>query len=372
MPKFEPKKPFTLHTPGSHFGNKDKDSQFLSGIIEEHIERGGVLTHVYRFLGTFEQERDALGVNRDTHEATYEPTDINTFMGIQDTVLNENRDRCYDFDVVPSLPGVYTVSQNELEYARFGMALANDIITMEFHAEAMERQLGRRLILGDVIELDHLREVTISGRIANRWYEVAQVVWSPTGYDPMYARHVFAVVLKPLRHQQEFLEFFEQEDEYGKTLAEQASNRDALMAVTETNQELAREHANTTWYDTTIMWFDPDHPDRKPYRWNDDGKPDNGLPVDQGTEFPPIPNEGDWFLRTDLEPNKLYRFQDDCWRLREEDIKREWQPYNWVVKLREFMSDRSEADQERGWELRSIHDVITVREPRSDPSPEEE
>lgn len=56
--------------------------------------------------------------------------------------------------------------------------------------------------------------------------------------------------------------------------------------------------------------------------------------------------------------------------MREKDIKREWQPYNWVVKLREFMSDRSCEDKDRNWELRSIHDVLTDRERRSDPSPD--
>jgi len=140
------------------------------------------------------------------------------------------------------------------------------------------------------------------------------------------------------------------------------------MGLTEEIQKLAGEHASTTWWDTTIMWFDPDHPNRKPYRWVDDGKPDNGQPVTQGDSFPVDPTDGDWFLRMDFSPNRLYRFQNGRWKLREVDNKREWQPYNWVVQLREFMSDRSETDRARKWELRSIHDVITDRETRSDPS----
>ena len=49
----------------------------------------------------------------------------------------------------------------------------------------------------------------------------------------------------------------------------------------------------------------------------------------------------------------------------EKDQKREWSPYNWVVQLREFMSDRSDTDRERKWELKSIHDVLTERQDRS-------
>ena len=377
MPKFKPSKPFELHKEGSHYGNMTKNSRFLGKLMKRHIDMSGVYCNIYRFLGTFAQDEDELGIRKDDKKSDQtieksgqEPTDIGSFLGVQDTILNENRDRAYDFEEIPVIKGVYSVSQNELEYARFGLALSNDIITMEFHQGSIETELGRRLIPGDVIELPHLREVGIDGRVANKWYEVASPVWSPTGYDPMYARHIVGVILKPLRHQQEFLDLFEREDEYGKTLAEQASNRDAMMAITEANQEKAGEHAYTTWWDATIMWFDPDHPSQEPYRWYDDGKPPNGEPVSQGNSFPPNPQQGDWFLRTDLVPNRLYRFQQSRWKLHQVDQKRDWQPYNWVVKLREFMSDRSEKDKGRGWELRSIHDVITDRERRSDPSPE--
>lgn len=397
MPKFKPIRPFTLFgkdTNGaSNFGNQTKNSRFISELMRLHIDMGGVNVNVYRLRGTFEQDADELGVKNNPHgrdadeEETLEqtqdtredplgpegegPTDVGSFLGIQDTVINENRDREYDFDEIPILRGVYTVSQNELEYARFGMALANDVITMEIHTQEMEKQLERRVIPGDVFELPHLREVGIDGRIANKWYEVSSITWSPTGYDPMYGRHISGVVLKPLRHQQEFLDIFERTDEYGKTLAEQASNLEAMLATTEANQELAREHANTTWWDTTIMWFDPEHPSRKPFRWTGDGKPDNGIPVQQGSTFPTNPAEGEWFLRTDFLPNRLFIFLNGKFRLREKDNKREWQPYNWVQKLREHMSDRSEEDRARPWKLKSIHDVITDREDQSDPSPDD-
>lgn len=397
MPKFSPKKPFELFgrdvDGSSHFGKPTKNSQMLSDLMKMHLEMGSVAVNVYRLKGTFAQDSNALGIKNDPHgpdtdekETLFDvdntredpfgpdsegPTDVGSFLGIQDTILNENRDREYDFDEIPVLKAVYTVSQNELEYARFGLALANDILTLEFHAQSMERELERRLVPGDVIEMPHLREVGVDGRIANKWYEVSAIVWSPTGYDPMYNRHILAATLKPLRHQQEFLDLFERQDEYGRTLAEQMSNRESMMAVTEANQELARTQANTTWFDTTTLWFDPDHPDRHPHRWTDDGKPDNGIPVQQGTYFPTDAKQGEWFLRTDFVPNRLYRFENGRWKLREKDIKREWQPYNWVRRLRDHMSDRSETDRDRPWELRSVHDVLTHREDRSNPSPDD-
>ena len=400
MPKFKPNRPFELagrDVDGtSHFGNQTKTSRMISDLMKMHIDMGGINVNVYRIKGTFAQDEDALGIKNDPHgndtaddenlfdvddsredpygPANSGPTDVGSFLGIQDTILNENRDREYDFDEIPILRGVYTVSQNELQYSRFGMALAGDVLTMEFHTETMERELERRIIPGDVVEMPHLREVGVDGRPTNKWYEVAAIVWAPQGYDPMYARHISAVTMKPLRHQQEFLDIFERRDEYGRTLADQMSNKDAVMAMTEANQELAREHVNTTWWDTTIMYFCPDHPSRRPERWTGDGKPDNGIPVQQGVGgFPPDPTEGDWFLRMEFVPNKLFQFLNGRWKLMEEDNKREWQPYNWVQRLREHMTDRSEEDREKfkNIEFRSIHDVLTDREDRSNPSPDD-
>jgi len=373
MPKYKPTKPLSFYQEGSHYGNQSKTSRLISDMARQHISIGGVIVHIYRFKGIFDQDRDALGIKVDTKGSKKGATDIGSFMGIgvQDPILNENRDREYDFDEIPRLSGVYTVSQNELEYLRFGLALSNDILTMEFHTETMEKECGRRLIVGDVIELPHLREVGIDGRVANKWYEVSSITWSPTGYDPMYARHVSACILKPLRHQQEFLDLFERRDEYGKTLAEQASNQDALMSITEKIQGLAGEHASTTWFDTTMLWFDPDHPDIKPDVWTDDGTPPNGQPVDQGSSFPPVATDGAYYLRTDFVPSKLFRLQNGKWRFKEVDNKRDWVPYNWVEKLTEHMSDRSDAHKARKWDLVSIHDALTGRHDRSDPSPDD-
>ena len=58
---------------------------------------------------------------------------------------------------MPRIKGVYQISQSELELLRFGFK-SNETISMEFHQATIEKELGRRLIQGDVIELPHLRE----------------------------------------------------------------------------------------------------------------------------------------------------------------------------------------------------------------------
>jgi hypothetical protein len=369
--KFRPSKPY--HLVDDEKGRFGKDSEFLNGFAAEAIEQGGVLVKVYRLLGTFEQTRDALNVKTDPD--TFDGIDLGSFlgMGIQDTILGENRDREYDKDEIPILRGVYKINENELEYSKYGLTgLAGDVIVMEFHIQTVEQALGRRFIPGDVCELPHLREVGVDGRVSNRWYEVQAVVKSPGGFDPMYGFHVLGVTLRPMRDAQEFLDLMEMKDEYGKTLQEQASNRDAMVNLTAANQQIANEHAPTQWWDTTQMYIDPTNKAVMPYKWTDDGRPPNGIPVQSGPEFPETPAEFDYFVRTDFFPNRLYQFYDSKWNKKEIDAKREWQPYNWHTKLREFMADRSDTDKARKWQLKSIHDVLTGRQANSDPSPNDD
>ncbi len=370
MPKFSPKKPFALFKEGTNHTQMGRTSAFISKLVKQHIDSGGVLMNVYRYLGPVDQDRDANGVKIDTKGSTKPGTDIGSFMPIGDTVLLENRDRKFDFDEIPRLRGVYQVSQYELEYARFGAMLSNDSLTVEFHAGEMEKQLGRRLVMGDVVEMPHLRDVGADGRAMNKWYEVSSIVWSPSGIDAMYIRHVLGVVLRPLKHQQEFMMLFEKhKDEYGQTLAETNSNLNALLAITGANKNLAQETVPVTGSDTRLFWIDPAWPDRGPDLYTDDLNPPNGaIAVGQGNSFPIEVADGDWYVRDDFEPPRLYQFKDEKWSLRKISRKRDWVQYNHWEFQRQFMSDRSEADRKRPYELRSIHDVMTDRQYRSDPT----
>lgn len=360
---FKPTKQFELF----HEGNEmNKDSRFMSKINRQIIEIGGVVCYIWKLLGTYEQKTtdgkpaslldESLGVAED-----------GVLDGIQDVVLGENRDRKYSDNAI-RLKGTYAVSENELDYARFGMSLLGDILQIEFHKEEMVEKVGRRLKPGDVIEMVHLREIGEDGTIANRYYEVDTLSRSPTGFDPAYQYHILAATLKPIRDSQEFIDIMEREDEYGRTLQDQMSNRKKLEEVTARYQDTANEQAYTTNYDTTPLYIG-DEGQIIPHLWSDDGKPPNGKPVTQSSSFPSSPTEGDYVVRIDMFPNKLYRYQSGKWLMKEKDTKRDWQPYNWTSKLREFSSDRSIEDDLRPWELKSIHDILSPTQGRSNPSP---
>ena len=353
MPKFRPSAPFRLYRDD----RPSRDSALIGGMAREHIEIGGVAVYAWLLRGFFDQARDD-GKRPAIDEAFGE--------SIQDAILLETRDRRYADDAI-MIRGAYRVSESELDFARYGMLLATDTVQFEFHKRELERLCGRRLVVGDVIEAPHLRDVGIDGRPMNRYYEVKSIIRSPSGWDPTYTSHIVAVTARPIKDAQEFIDLMERQDKTGRTIQQQVSQRDALEQLTGKIQEAAMEQAYTTWWDTTIIYIDP--VTQKAEKWTDDGRPPNGLPVTNVSSFPVSPADGTYVLRVDMVPRKLYRFQAGRWVLKEVDRKREWGTYNWTAKLAQFATDQTEAMDARPWEYKSIHDIATPRQNRSEPSP---
>jgi hypothetical protein len=339
--KFKPAFPFRLHKDDPNFISKDSD--LIDRVVREHIDIGGVVVYAYRYLGTPPQQRDFDNVRTDPGLA--ETVDIGSFLGVEDPVFLENRDRAYDFSDIPRIRGVFKVSQDDVIYGRFGaQGLNNDVYSIEFHTHTVEYQLGRRFIIGDVLEFPHLKDVSVSGNVAPKLYEVARVMRSPTGWDAHYVNHVLSLVLRPVRDQQEFIQFMERTDDYGKTLAEQVSTGDNILKLNEKTAEKARELAPNGPWDQTEIFVDVRDERSRPNWWVDDGPP-NGITAPSGTEFPPNPTEFSYFLRTNMVPNRLFQFYNNHWYLKQFDKHLEWQSYAWIQKWQEFLSTRDPGDR---------------------------
>lgn len=364
--RFKPTKPFELFKELE--GDKNKDSRFLSGVISETITMGGVVCYIWLLEGTFDQVDNNGRASTQLDEGMGEAEDgIMSLFGVQDAILGENRDRSYSKDCY-RMKGTYAVSQNELDFARFGIMMNNDIIQLEMHKGDMERICGRRLIPGDIVEMPHLREVGLQKTVVNKYYQVDNVTKSPSGYDHTYNYHILALTLRPVVDAHEFIDIMERTDEYDNTIGSQLGNREAMEALTEKIQKSAAEQANTTGWDITPLYID-DENNVFAHKWSADAEAPNGKPVPMVSSFPQSPNDGDYVCRIDHFPNRLYRFQQGRWLLKEIDSKRDWQPYNWTRKLRDFATDRSLEDDMRPWEYKSVHDILTPRQGRSNPSP---
>lgn len=359
---FKPKQPFDLNKDSNP---NNKDSMFLTGLARENVNAAGVTCYVWLYEGAFDQT-DYKRTSGSLLRADMGLTTDTLLHGMQDPVFGETRDRKYA-DKPVRLKGAYAVSANELDFARFGMLLSNDIVQLEFHRYEMEKLCGRRLGPGDVIELPHLGEIGGDGNFKTRFYEVQSLVRSPNGYDAMFVHHMLAATLEPMRDAQEFIDLMERKDRQGVSISDRISNRERELSATGQIQELAEEDTAVTWLDATILYVDEDQV--VSHRWTDDGRPPNGHPAQKLSTFPLEPDDGQYVVRVDFFPNRLYRYQDGQWQLKEVDRKREWQRYNWLPALRQHMSDRSKADDIRPWELKSIHDIATPRQGRSKPSP---
>lgn len=335
MNKFKPRRPLQLYSDDPNYISKD--TEMIDNLVREHIEIGGVVVYVYRLKGAAVQTRNF--VNERTDPGIAPPVDIGSFLGIQDPLYGEIRDREYDMDDIPRIRGVFKVSQNDMIYGRFGpQGLNNDVFSIEFHIHTVESLLGRRFIQGDVLEFPHLKDVSNARNVTRKFYSVARVMKSPTGWDQRYTNHVLGLILSPVRDQQEFIQIMEQTDQYGKTVAEQVSVGERIMKLNRDMAEEAKRLAPDSVWDTNDIYLDPDNKHKGIDMWTDTGVPPDGLPYGQGAEFPLAPDDFDWFLRTDLYPNRLYQFYDGYWHTKQKDVDLKWQPYAWVQELRQFIS----------------------------------
>lgn len=335
MNKFKPRRPLQLFRDDQNYVSKD--SIMIDRLVREHIDIGGVVVYVYRLKGTPTQNRNF--VNEKTDPGIAEPVDIMSYLGIQDPLYGEIRDREYDLDHIPRIRGVFKVSQNDMIYGRFGPSgLNNDVFSIEFHIGTVEAQLERRFIQGDVLEFPHLKDVSVNGNVAPKLYSVSRVMRSPTGWDQRYTNHVLSLILSPVREQQEFIQIFERQDQYGRTLAEQVSVGNRIVSLNADMAKKAKELAPDSVWDTSEIYLDPDDKNKGIDMWTDSGVPPDGIAYQSGMEFPSDPTEFDWFLRVDLYPNRLYQFYDGYWHTKQKDVDLKWQPYAWVQELRQFIS----------------------------------
>jgi hypothetical protein len=133
----------------AHFGKQNPllcaYYQYLDRIISEQYTVGGVDLYVHKYLGP--QTGDV-----GDADATLPVYDTQNPLFIEDLLLLENRDRAYDPDVYV-MRGVYRQQDIDFDLTQFGLFLSNDTVFITFHYNDMIDTLGRKLMVGDVIEI---------------------------------------------------------------------------------------------------------------------------------------------------------------------------------------------------------------------------
>jgi len=306
--------------------HKSNDYKFLDRNIREQFHVGGTGVFVHKYLGP----DDSDGYTGDPSKPNYlagekgntettGPSGSNE-THIQDLLFLENRDRKYDPDIY-ELRGVYNVGDQDFDLTQFGLFLANDVVFMTFHINDMVEKLGRRLMPGDVVELPHLRDDLLLDEDAesiNKFYVVQDAARGAEGYSQTWWPHIWRVKMSPMTDAQEYRKILGYSNEEG-SLASKMSTFEQELNISDAIVEAA-EQADPIGVPLKEHLFGDALRDESvttggvvggsTFTSYDDYMGEN---IQSGVAFPTNPFEGQFFVRTDFDPNRLFVRRGSKW-----------------------------------------------------------
>lgn len=313
---------------------------------------GGTDINIHKYLGP-------KNPTADDATATTPNYDVVKETNIQDLLFLENRDRSYDTDIY-TMRGIYNVQDIDFNLSQFGLFLSNDTIFMTIHINSSVKTLGRKIISGDVIELPHLKDEYASNDFSvalKRYYVVEEVSKASEGYSPTWYPHLYRLKLKQIFDSQEYKDILDlpaEEDNPGSnTLRDLLSSYEKEMQINNAVVNQAEADARASGFETshffTLALKDNGEVDlvtadlstldastaneladrvmQTPAREGfdgyliGDGIPPNGEAFGHGISFPDGSIKGDYFLRTDMMPNRLFRYDGQRWTKIEDNVR---------------------------------------------------
>ena len=178
---------------------KTNDYKFFDKNISEMLTVGGTDLYIHKYMGP------VTGVKSNDYTqpeySVLKPTNI------QDLLFMENRDRIYDPNIY-RLRGHYNVQNLDFDLSQFGLFLNNDIIFITVHYNDMIDIVGRKLMVGDVLELPHLLDYnplneTIPVAL-KRFYQITDANFASEGFSQTWYPHLWRIKCEPLVDSQEF------------------------------------------------------------------------------------------------------------------------------------------------------------------------
>jgi len=321
---------------------KGNDYKFVDRQASEMFQVGGTDVYVHKYLGS-----NTAPANATADQPHYATTAVTN---IQDLLFLENRDRTYDTQIY-RIRGLYNVQNVDFNLSQFGLFIDNDTLFMTVHINDFINYIGRKPISGDVMELPHLRDdfaLNDADVSLPRYYVIEDVGRASEGFSQTWFPHLYRLKLKKVTDSQQFAQIFNQPatnsngdpDPSGKTLKDLLSTYnkelqigDAVVAQAEVDapksgyetRQFYTLAASSTGGQTTLQSVDSgamnasggslaSAQDAVPLRTGyqgyllGDGYPVNGYAFGFGIQFPSLPADNDFFLRVDMLPNRLYRY----------------------------------------------------------------
>lgn len=345
--------------------HKGADYKFIDNVVGENyrIAGDGILVHMYE------------GPTTDSSGSTNA-----SLTTVQDILFLTNNNRKYNPNVI-ELRGHHTPQDVNYDLSQFGVFLSSDTIRITFHNNDMLDSLGRKLIAGDVLEFPSYRDVPIFDNAVgiNRYYVIQDALYAAAGYGQKWFPHIWMVRAKLMTASTEFSQIIEQAAD-GQT-AGGIGQGIGIMPDGFTNTENLNGNpglganpniTNTLNLFCTIIgltdeiiaeaecnaFFDPKffesanlyiYLDEKGYPiigsnfFSGDGAPPNlstdnmqnlipsGPLAGAGIAFPNDMQDGQYYLRIDYFPERLFQKQGSCYKLIEQNVLKSWTAYNRVL-----------------------------------------
>ena len=332
---------------------KGNDYKFFDRNIKELFTVGGTDLHFHKYLGPYDQGTTQKDGESSPTQPQYSGDSLNE-RTIQDLLFLENRDRKYADDVYV-VRGIYNVQDIDFNLSQFGMFLQNDTIFLTVHMNDIVERLGRKPMSGDVIEFPHMKEdysLDESIPIAlKRYYVVEDVNRAAEGFSQTWWPHLLRLKLKTMVDSQEFRDIIGDATtsgslaSYMSTYNREKSINDQIVAQAESDSPKAgfnykqyyvapidergnirTDNVNTTERISSDKQINAviDTPAASHYGFylDGDGVAPNGHPAGFGITFPSSNvDNGDYFLRTDYLPNRLFRFDGIRWIKVEDSVR---------------------------------------------------
>lgn len=379
--------------------NRTRDYQFLDRTISEMYTVGGLDIYCHKYLGPQTGGEDsALSGNGDATQPIYEDQNV---LNIQDLLLLENRDRIYDPDVYV-MRGVYRVQDVDFDLTQFGLFLNTDTLFITFHYNNMIDVFGRKLMVGDVLEVPNLKDYNPLNSALPlalpRYYVIQDAAFASEGFSQTWLPHLWRVKASPLTNAQEYKNILDKPfvaeyiwdpgdfypagsvvnagDQYyvansnvpagvditntqywqpytPPTISDMQSTRPKDQQINDDIVTQANVEVPLSGFDVRDFYIVPTLPDGQPANptslttvdgdtvdgtqggmnitptgdgytqgyLTGDGLAPNGLPVTPAIAFPANPVVGDYCLRLDYKPNRLFRYNGSMWIKIEEKVR---------------------------------------------------
>lgn len=323
--------------------NKTNDYKFLDNTIREMYTVGGLDLYVHKYLGPKTVGDSA---DRDNGDATRPVYDESNPLFIEDVLFLENRDREYD-DSVYIMRGVYNAQDIDFDLTQFGLFLNGDTVFVTFHYNDMIDTLGRKLMAGDVIEFPNLKDYhpldTSGPKALPRYYVVQDAAFASEGFSQTWLPHLWRVKLTPLTASQEYNDILNKpmdpDNPSAGTIEDFVSQKKKNLEINDTILQQAEVEVPQSGYDNTGFYVvptddnDESNIDEAPKAdgylvgyLTGNNVPPNAQSVTSGVAFPSNPDEGDYALRLDYFPNRLFRYDGVRWVKIEDGVRTDLTP----------------------------------------------